>query len=77
MGAAKLLAPQFNYINNIEEMDWASTEKVVASSTTADDVGDLRIMILTISRANPNRAASALARLINDELNLHLKVILL
>ena len=72
--AAKLLAPQFNPINNIEEINWVSTGKAVALSTiTTDDTKDLHAMSFAISRANANQAASALTRLLNDRLNLDIK----
>ena len=57
---AKDIAPKFAARNDVNNMDWVNTDKVVTKSTVSKDVGDLRATLLSISRADPKRAASAI-----------------
>mmetsp|Transcript_9128 Transcript_9128/g.20622 ORF Transcript_9128/g.20622 Transcript_9128/m.20622 type:complete len:194 (-) Transcript_9128:236-817(-) len=71
--AAKGIAPQFASRYDVNSMDWVTTANAVGNSQVSKDHGDLRAMLLAISRADPNRAANAIKSFLSDKSNKEVK----
>ena len=71
--AANALAPRFLCRSDVNDKNWESSTASFHTSTTTRDAKDLRAVIMSISRANPVRAGSAIVRFLKDKSNFLVK----
>ena len=73
--AAVVLAPRFLPARNIDQLEWQPCQNAIKKSTASVDAGDLRAMLAATSRGNPQRAATAICRVLSDKSNKALREI--
>ena len=69
--AANAIAPKMK--DDVEAMQWESTNKPVSDSTINYGAQELDVVVKAISRCDPIRAGSVLSKFLNDKSNVQLK----
>ena len=77
LDAVKVLRPRFNCFDNIDDMIWESTGKISTPRTAIDNSQALHVMLLEISKVDPNRATKAMIQQLNTESNQALQILVL
>ena len=67
--AYKILAPRFSVKNPLDDLEWRKGPKDVRSNLTSRDMKDLQATLYGISRGDPNRAAKAYTRFLEQPEN--------
>ena len=73
LDASKILAPRFSPSSDIDKSDWVRVENECSRRTQDEDARDCRAMMVSICRADPQRAAIALSRFLSNKLNADVK----
>mmetsp|Transcript_6526 Transcript_6526/g.10388 ORF Transcript_6526/g.10388 Transcript_6526/m.10388 type:complete len:130 (+) Transcript_6526:158-547(+) len=63
--------------SEVDQMDWVSTEKEVKDSQQRIDEKDFRAMLMSISKADAQRAALILTRFLSNKVNANVRAVVL